>query len=564
VPKVIDFGVAKAIGGKLLDESLSTQFGTVVGTLEYMSPEQAGFSGSDIDTRADIYSLGVILYELLTGLRPIDAKRLKKAAYMEMIRIIHEDEPSKPSTRLSTDGSLPSLAASRLIEPKKLMALLRGELDWVVMKCLEKQRERRYETANGLARDIQRYLADEPVEARPPSAGYRLRKFVRRHKGQVLAAGLVFLALVGGIVSTWLGLLEARRQRDSAEQACSAEALERARAHAERDEKEKARAVAAEQRLRALEARDLADKEAAIAKSVNEFLQHDLLGEAAPEKNARDKKVTVEELLGRNQGRLVEAEALHRQTLDARRRVLGKEHSQTLSSMNNLGLVYLDQGEFAKAEPLLAEALATQRRVMGNEHLDTLIDMNNVAKLHYAAGHYAAAEPLFIEAVAGARKNFELGHARTQDFMRNLIDCYEKLGQPIQAEALTRELTEHFEHKGETESLPYAAALSSLGLSLLQQNKWIEAETLLRKSLAIREKAQPDVWSTFNTRSQLGAALLGQKKYPDAEPLLLSAYEGMKMREAKIPPQYMFRMTAALERLVQLYTALDKKDETAK
>ena len=150
VPKVIDFGVAKAIGGKLTDESMSTQFGAVVGTLEYMSPEQAGFSGEDIDTRADIYSLGVILYELLTGLRPIDAKRLKKAALTEMIRIIREEEPSKPSTRLSTDESLPSLAALRQTEPRKLMSLLRGDLDWVVMKCLEKQRDRRYETANGL------------------------------------------------------------------------------------------------------------------------------------------------------------------------------------------------------------------------------------------------------------------------------------------------------------------------------------------------------------------------------------------------------------------------------
>ena len=148
VPKVIDFGVAKATAGKLTDESMSTQFGAVIGTLEYMSPEQAGFSGVDIDTRADIYSLGVILYELLTGLRPIDAKRLRNAALTEMIRIIREEEPSKPSTRLSTDESLPSMAALRQTEPRKLMALLRGELDWVVMKCLEKHRERRYETAN--------------------------------------------------------------------------------------------------------------------------------------------------------------------------------------------------------------------------------------------------------------------------------------------------------------------------------------------------------------------------------------------------------------------------------
>jgi serine/threonine protein kinase len=200
VPKVIDFGVAKATSGKLTEETMSTGFGAVVGTLEYMSPEQAGFAGEDVDTRSDIYSLGVILYELLTGLRPIDSKRLKKAAFNEMIRIIREEEPSKPSTRLSTDESLPSLAAMRQIEPKKLTSLLRGDLDWVVMKCLEKQRERRYETANGLARDIQRYLANEAVEARPPSTGYRMKKFIHRNRAMVAAVSAVAVALVIGII----------------------------------------------------------------------------------------------------------------------------------------------------------------------------------------------------------------------------------------------------------------------------------------------------------------------------------------------------------------------------
>jgi eukaryotic-like serine/threonine-protein kinase len=211
VPKVIDFGVAKATAGKLTDESMSTQFGAVVGTLEYMSPEQAGFSGVDVDTRADIYSLGVILYELLTGLRPIDARRLKAAALTEMIRIIREEEPLKPSTRLSTDDSLASMAALRQIDPRKLMSLLRGELDWIVMKCLEKQRDRRYETAISLAKEIQRYLEDEPVEARPPSAGYRLHKFVRRHRGKVIAASLVLLALLAGMAGTTWGLIREAR-----------------------------------------------------------------------------------------------------------------------------------------------------------------------------------------------------------------------------------------------------------------------------------------------------------------------------------------------------------------
>jgi eukaryotic-like serine/threonine-protein kinase len=230
IPKVIDFGVAKAISGRLTDESLSTQLGAVVGTLEYMSPEQAGFAGEDIDTRSDIYSLGVILYELLTGLRPIDGQRLRMAALTEMIRIIKEEEPSKPSTRLSTNESAPSLAALRHTEPKKLMAMLRGELDWVVMKCLEKRRDRRYETANGLARDIQRYLANEMVEARPQSAGYRMQKFVSRYRSQVIAAGLVLLALLAGIAGTTYGLIRAENRRAEAERARTETQNERIRA----------------------------------------------------------------------------------------------------------------------------------------------------------------------------------------------------------------------------------------------------------------------------------------------------------------------------------------------
>jgi tetratricopeptide (TPR) repeat protein len=209
----------------------------VIGTLEYMAPEQAGFAGEDVDTRADIYSLGVILYELLTGLRPLDAARLRKAALTEMIRIIKEEEPSKPSTRLSTDASGPSLAALRHSEPRKLAALLRSELDWVVMKCLEKQRDRRYETASGLARDIQRYLADEPVEARPPSAGYRLRKYARKHR-RLLATTAAFgvLLVLGVVLSTWQAVRATRaeaRALDSAARARREEHKARAAALAE-------------------------------------------------------------------------------------------------------------------------------------------------------------------------------------------------------------------------------------------------------------------------------------------------------------------------------------------
>jgi serine/threonine protein kinase/Flp pilus assembly protein TadD len=217
VPKVIDFGIAKAAGQSLTEHTLVTGFGAVVGTLEYMSPEQAELNQLDIDTRSDIYSLGVLLYELLTGTTPLERKRLKEAALLEVLRVIREEEPPRPSTRLSASReALPSVAAQRQTEPAKLAKLVRGELDWIVMKSLEKDRSRRYETANGFARDIQRYLADEPVEACPPSARYRLGKFVRRNKRGLAAAGLVLLLLmlVGGGAG-WLAADRAARQREA-------------------------------------------------------------------------------------------------------------------------------------------------------------------------------------------------------------------------------------------------------------------------------------------------------------------------------------------------------------
>jgi serine/threonine protein kinase/WD40 repeat protein len=233
LPKVIDFGVAKATGLATADASVYTAFGAIVGTPEYMSPEQASLSNQDIDTRSDVYALGVLLYELLTGTTPVDRKHLGEAALLEVLRVVREEEAPRPSTKLGSSQALASIAANRNIEPAKLSRLMQGELDWILLKALEKDRSRRYESANGFARDIQNYLAGEPVQAVPPSTGYRLKKFVKKNKGRVTAGTVVLLALVAGTVAAGIGLVEARRQRDDANVA--RDQATRARGEADRE-----------------------------------------------------------------------------------------------------------------------------------------------------------------------------------------------------------------------------------------------------------------------------------------------------------------------------------------
>jgi len=614
VPKVIDFGVAKATAGKLTDESLSTQFGAVVGTLEYMSPEQAGFSGEDIDTRADVYSLGVILYELLTGLRPIDARRQRKAALAEMIHIIQEEEPSKPSTRLSTDESLASLAALRQTEPRKLMALLRGELDCVVMKCLEKQRERRYETANALCRDVQRYLADELVEARPPSAGYRLSKFLKRYKGPVLAAAVVLLALVAGIAGTTIGLVRAEQRRHEAEQAkedavkaAAAEtaALEQTRRRLGQIEKgvdllaslltginprneEKGGPTLYEQlRERASKAADQLDAESVGDAQAMAGLQT-VLGDTLRELGDFPKAIAVLEkahatrerelgedhpdtLTSRNTlatayaaaGKLDLAIPLFQRTLKARAAKLGDDHPVTLDSRNNLAEAYLRAGKSDLAIPLFERTLKAFEAKLGDDHPDTLLSRNNLATAYAAAGKLELALPLFERAALGIEKR-RFQHENARGIIFNTINAYELAKQLDKAEVWRGKWLAVVQQQTGGASPAYAGELAVLGFNLLRQQKWAAAELPLRECLAIRAKTEPEAWTTFNTKSLLGGSLLGQKKYAEAEPLLLAGYEGMKQREEKIPPPGKIRLPEAAVRLVQLYEAMDKKDEAAK
>ncbi|MFO0812044.1 MAG: serine/threonine-protein kinase [Gemmatales bacterium] len=650
VPKVIDFGVAKALHSKLADQTMYTEIGQIIGTLEYMAPEQAELSAMDIDTRADIYALGVLLYELLTGSTPITRERMKSAAFAEVIRLIKEEEPPKPSTRLTqSKESLANLAALRKTDPKRLSSELKGELDWVVLKALEKDRTCRYETANGLAKDIQRYLANEVVEARPPSTVYRFKKFVQRNRVTMVTAGIVFLALVAGMIGTAYGFYEAKRQEQLAIEAHEVEKRERKYAEAiasfvkddflalttvegqQRFAKDSSATLNKDTTLKQLleraaeklrKRKDLDPRtEAELCWIVG--VNYRAAGDAVHGVPFLERALQLrEQFLGmehhetqsamnslavtyRTAGKYQQAISLFEQLRDLQIKLYGVEDQNTLATLSNLGLAYSRGGMQTEAVSMLERASEVSLKQLGAEHNNTVLTATYLAQAYIAADKapqaiaflvglmeaqvkklgsdhtyvymtsnnlanaYIAANKLpqaiaVLEQVTRSIEKKGFSHEYAQHFISNLIAVCEQAEQWGNAELWRRKWLIVIKQKSVVESAEYAGGLTALGLNLLQQKKWTDAQVVLRESLAIREKKQPDAWTTFNTQSLLGWALLGQEKYADAELLLLKGYEGMKAREKTIPKKANTRLPEALDRIIQLYTETNKPEEVKK
>jgi serine/threonine protein kinase/tetratricopeptide (TPR) repeat protein len=467
VPKVIDFGVAKATVQQLTDKTLFTGIAQLVGTPLYMSPEQAELSGLDIDTRSDIYSLGVLLYELLTGTTPFSRETFRAAAYDEIRRIIREHEPPKPSTRISSLGAaLTTVSANRRTDPRRLGKFMRGELDWIVMKALEKERRRRYETANALAADLRHYVNHEPVEAGPPSAAYRLRKFARRNRTMIVAATVVAAALVSGtVVSTW-----------GAIRATQAEGLAETRLAAERTARREADRLLGEvtqEQNRANLARQDADRRATEAREVVDFLINDLIGAAAPSQ-AQGQIPTVDQVLARADehiaqkfaGRpLIEASirrALSRayaelgqsqkaqqhavRAVELRLAHLGPEHAETLSAQNALGVSLHLQSTLGanlpeiEAVTLLTRVLETARKALGPEHDVTLATMDSLIQALNHAGQGDRARTLNEELLAIRKRVLGAEHPAILETMQSLASAWSISGNLEKAKSLYEQI----------------------------------------------------------------------------------------------------------------------------
>jgi serine/threonine protein kinase len=512
VPKVIDFGVAKATQGRLTEKTLFTQFQQFIGTPVYMSPEQASLSGLDIDTRSDIYALGVLLYELLTGRTPLDANELLKAGLDEMRQTIREKQPPRPSNRISTlqGEDLTTTAKHRRTDPPKLVHLVRGDLDWIVMKALEKDRARRYETANGLAMDIKRHLTNEPIVARPPSALYRLQKSVQRNKLAFTAAAVVAAALVIGLtVSTWMFFKAQAEKKKAQTEAAKSQQVAR---FLEDMLKGVGPSVALGRDTTML--REIVDK-------TTERIGTDL-------KDQPEVQIELRLTLAQVYSDLELYEKMEktaREALRLARAHFGEENPAAADALNLIGRALFFARHIDEAETFTRQAIAMQRRLRGDgslqeasalEHLGDILrhqhDLKGGDQSKLAEAESACRAGLAIRRNRLGNNSDEVAWA-----LKTLNIVLEDEGKPAEAEAVIREaLAIHLKNHGEDH--PSAGMdYCDLGWSLAGQNKLDEAVINYRRGLDILERIaagkQAQMWGHIN----LASVLERQGKLGEAE-----------------------------------------------
>jgi eukaryotic-like serine/threonine-protein kinase len=546
VPRIIDFGIAKAVSQALTDRPLFTEVGGFLGTPEFMSPEQADLSPLDVDTRSDVYSLGVLLYELVAGVLPFDGASLRQSGLEEIRRTIRETDPLRPSTRISRLGAGAADAAERRrTQSAKLSGLLRGDLDWITMKALEKDRTRRYQTAHTLALDVRRHLNDEPVSAGPPGAVYRTRKFVRRHRAG--AAGAV--ALIGLLVAFAV--------------------------------------VTAAQARRIGRERDRANQEAMTSRQVSDFMVG--LFKVSDPSEARGNTLTAREILAngarqiegglrdqpRVQARLQatigavytglglygDAQPLLDRALQSQRRVLGDESAETLATANTLANVYWYQENYRDAEPLYRDIVARRTRVLGPEHRDTLKANYDLGSLYIRQKRWDEAERLSITTLEAQRRLLGEEHPDTLGSMNNLQGLYFAQKRFADAEPIAKRVLDA-RHRVLGDDHPDSyRAVANLATIYDELGRYGEAERLYRNALDGKRRVQgPAHPETLKTLLSLGSMYAKQRRYDEAETALLEAHAGLSRTVGGDDS----RTRLAVERLAQLYAASNRQDKAEK
>jgi eukaryotic-like serine/threonine-protein kinase len=545
VPRIIDFGVAKATAQPLTDRSLFTEIGMLIGTPEYMSPEQAEMTGLDVDTRSDVYALGVLLYELLVGALPFDRQQLREAGLESMRRTIREAEPPRPSRRLTPIVPASSDAAeNRRSDRARLVRQLRGDLDWITLRALEKDRTRRYQTANALALDVRRHLNDEPVLAGPPTVGYRMGKFVRRHRFGVAAATLLAVLLTAFSIVMAIQARQIAQQRDRANR--EAETAKQvsdflAGLFNVSDPSEARGNTLTAREILAKGARQVEDSlrnqpdvQARLAAIIgNVYTNLGMYAEARPLlQRALD---TQQQILGHDnaetlrtahqfanlfwyEGNMQQAERLYADVVERRRRTLGDEHPDTLRASFDLASAYAAQKRWADAERLSAPTLAIQQRVLGPDHPDTVMTMGVLQFMYYSQGRYADAEPIAVTILEHGRRVLGSTHPDTLISLHNLATIHDHLGRYSQAEAA------------------YTEAIGGM-----------------------RRVLGDNHTRTCKSLSALAFMYVRLKRYDDAERAALAAYQGYSR---SVGPEHEFTR-GMISQLEKLYVAWGKPETAA-